>query len=279
MPEAYVVEALRTPMGAYRGALSGVRPDDLAAHVIAAAVERSGVDPERIVDVYFGAANQSGEDNRDVARMAALLAGPAAERPGRHRQPPLRLRPRGRQQRRPGDQGRRGRLLPRRRGRVDEPRPVGGREARARAPPRPADDARHHAWLADDQPADGRARRLDRVDGRDRRERRRALRDQPRGPGRLRPAQPPAGGRRPGGREVRRGDRPGRGAGKDARRSPSRQTRDRAPTPPWRSWRSCGRPFARAARSPPATPPASTTAPPACCSPRRRAWKSSAPSR
>ncbi|HVD86625.1 MAG TPA: thiolase family protein [Solirubrobacterales bacterium] len=75
MPEAYIVEALRTPMGAYRGALSGVRPDDLAAHVIRAAVDRSGIDPERIVDVYFGAANQSGEDNRDVARMAALLAG------------------------------------------------------------------------------------------------------------------------------------------------------------------------------------------------------------
>ncbi|MGN6216638.1 MAG: thiolase family protein [Solirubrobacterales bacterium] len=82
MPEAYIVEALRTPMGAYRGALSGVRPDDLAAHVIAAVVERSGVDPERIVDVYFGAANQSGEDNRDVARMASLLAGLPQSVPG-----------------------------------------------------------------------------------------------------------------------------------------------------------------------------------------------------
>ena len=92
-------------MGGYRGALAGVRPDDLAAHVIAAAVERTGVDPERIVDVYFGAANQSGEDNRDVARMAALLAGPARERPRRHRQPPLRLRPRGGQPRRPRGQG------------------------------------------------------------------------------------------------------------------------------------------------------------------------------
>ena len=82
MPEAYIVEALRTPMGAYRGALSGVRPDDLAAHVICATVERSGVDPERITDVYFGAANQSGEDNRDVARMAALLAGLPQSVPG-----------------------------------------------------------------------------------------------------------------------------------------------------------------------------------------------------
>ena len=75
MAEAYVVDAIRTPMGAYRGALSGVRPDDLAAHVIRAIVERNGADPELISDVYFGAANQAGEDNRDVARMAALLAG------------------------------------------------------------------------------------------------------------------------------------------------------------------------------------------------------------
>jgi 3-oxoadipyl-CoA thiolase len=82
MAEAYVVEAVRTPMGAYRGALSGVRPDDLAAHTIRAAVERAGVDPERIADVYFGAANQAGEDNRDVARMAALLAGLPASVPG-----------------------------------------------------------------------------------------------------------------------------------------------------------------------------------------------------
>jgi 3-oxoadipyl-CoA thiolase len=82
MAEAYVVDAIRTPMGAYRGALSGVRADDLAAHVVGAVVERTGVDPERIVDVYFGAANQAGEDNRDVARMAALLAGLPASVPG-----------------------------------------------------------------------------------------------------------------------------------------------------------------------------------------------------
>ncbi len=82
MTEAYIVEAVRTPIGAYRGALSGVRPDDLAARAIAAVVERSGIDPERIVDVYLGAANQSGEDNRDVARMAALLAGLPNSVPG-----------------------------------------------------------------------------------------------------------------------------------------------------------------------------------------------------
>ena len=82
MPEAFLVEALRTPMGSYRGALSGARPDDLAAHVVAATVERSGVDPEQITDVYFGAANQAGEDNRDVARMAVLLAGLPQSVPG-----------------------------------------------------------------------------------------------------------------------------------------------------------------------------------------------------
>jgi len=82
MADAYVIDAARTPMGAYRGALSGVRPDDLAAHAIGALVERSGVDPERIADVYLGAANQSGEDNRDVARMAALLAGLPPSVPG-----------------------------------------------------------------------------------------------------------------------------------------------------------------------------------------------------
>src|ERR1044072_5136166 len=62
-------------MGASRGALPGVRPADLAAHTIAAVVDRTGLDPERVADVYFGAANQAGEDNRDVARMAALVAG------------------------------------------------------------------------------------------------------------------------------------------------------------------------------------------------------------
>jgi 3-oxoadipyl-CoA thiolase len=80
--EAYIVDAVRTPFGAYRGALAGVRPDDLAACTIAAVVERNGLDPERIVDVYLGAANQSGEDNRDVARMAVLLAGLPHSVPG-----------------------------------------------------------------------------------------------------------------------------------------------------------------------------------------------------
>ena len=70
-----ILSAVRTPVGRYAGALAGVRPDDLAAAAIAAAVERAGVPAAEIEDVYFGAANQAGEDNRNVARMAALLAG------------------------------------------------------------------------------------------------------------------------------------------------------------------------------------------------------------
>ncbi|MDP9271559.1 MAG: thiolase family protein [Chloroflexota bacterium] len=77
-----VVDGLRTPFGRYGGALAGVRPDDLAAHVIRAVVDRNGVDPAQIDDVIFGAANQAGEDNRNVARMAALLAGLPVEVPG-----------------------------------------------------------------------------------------------------------------------------------------------------------------------------------------------------
>jgi acetyl-CoA C-acetyltransferase len=73
--QAVILSAVRTPVGRVNGALSGVRPDDLAAQAISAAVERAGVSPEEIEDVYFGAANQAGEDNRNVARMAALLAG------------------------------------------------------------------------------------------------------------------------------------------------------------------------------------------------------------
>jgi len=84
MPErrAAIVTALRTPFGRYGGALSTVRPDDLAAMVIKAVVERSGVDPASIADIYMGAANQAGEDNRNVARMGALLAGLPVTVPG-----------------------------------------------------------------------------------------------------------------------------------------------------------------------------------------------------
>jgi 3-oxoadipyl-CoA thiolase len=73
--EAWIVGAVRTPVGRYGGALATVRPDDLAAAVISAVVERTGIDPALIEDVILGCANQAGEDNRNVARMSALLAG------------------------------------------------------------------------------------------------------------------------------------------------------------------------------------------------------------
>ena len=75
MRRTAIIAALRTPIGRFGGALASVRPDDLAAHVLRAVVDRTGIDPALIDDIYFGAANQAGEDNRNVARMAALLAG------------------------------------------------------------------------------------------------------------------------------------------------------------------------------------------------------------
>jgi 3-oxoadipyl-CoA thiolase len=75
MPEAVIIDAVRTPIGALGGALAGVRPDDLAALTLARLIERSRLDPALIEEVYLGCANQAGEDNRNVARMALLLAG------------------------------------------------------------------------------------------------------------------------------------------------------------------------------------------------------------
>jgi acetyl-CoA acyltransferase len=82
MPDAVIIDALRTPIGRYAGVLSGVRPDDLAAHVIEVALERNGLDPASVDEVYMGCANQAGEDNRNLARMALLLAGLPVEVPG-----------------------------------------------------------------------------------------------------------------------------------------------------------------------------------------------------
>lgn len=73
--EAWIIEAVRTPIGRYGGALASVRPDDLAALVLRAVLDRVGIDPALVEDVILGCANQAGEDNRDVARMALLLAG------------------------------------------------------------------------------------------------------------------------------------------------------------------------------------------------------------
>jgi 3-oxoadipyl-CoA thiolase len=82
MPEAVILDAVRTPIGRYGGVLAPVRPDDLAAHVLVAAVERNGLDRSAVDEVYLGCANQAGEDNRNVARMASLIAGLPQEVPG-----------------------------------------------------------------------------------------------------------------------------------------------------------------------------------------------------
>ena len=75
MPEAMIIDAVRTPIGALGGSLASIRPDDLGAHILRAVIDRTGIDPAIVEEVYMGCANQAGEDNRNVARMATLLAG------------------------------------------------------------------------------------------------------------------------------------------------------------------------------------------------------------
>jgi len=88
VPEAFVCDSVRTPIGRFGGALSSVRPDDLAAHVIRVLVERHPkLDWEALDDVMLGCVNQAGEDNRNVARMALLLAGLPESVPGTHHAP------------------------------------------------------------------------------------------------------------------------------------------------------------------------------------------------
>ena len=82
MTEAFIVDGVRTPIGRYAGGLASVRPDDLAALVVREVVARAGIDPELVDEVVLGAANQAGEDNRNVARMALLLAGLPESVPG-----------------------------------------------------------------------------------------------------------------------------------------------------------------------------------------------------
>ena len=81
MPDALILDAVRTPIGRYGGVLATARPDDLAAHVVKAAVEWNGLDPASVDELYMGCTNQAGEDNRNVARMAGLLAGLPVEVP------------------------------------------------------------------------------------------------------------------------------------------------------------------------------------------------------
>ena len=92
MADAFICDAVRTPIGRYAGGLAPVRPDDLGAVPLKALRERNpGVDWEAVEDVIFGCANQAGEDNRNVARMALLLAGLPAIHPGQHGEPALRI--------------------------------------------------------------------------------------------------------------------------------------------------------------------------------------------
>ena len=210
MPDAYIVDAVRTPVGRYAGALSSVRPDDLAARVIAAAVERTGLPGGEVEDVFFGCTNDAGEDNRNVARMALLIGGLPQEVPGVTVNRLCALRPRG------GEPGARARSWPatatwRSRGGVESMTrsPFVMLEARARLPARRHEPGGHHAGLALREPAHGGAL-LDRLDGRDRRERRRALRRVARGPGRVRARVAQARGGRRRGRPLRRRARDGR---------------------------------------------------------------------
>lgn len=82
MRDVVILDAVRTPIGRYGGALRDVRPDDMAAHIVQALVQRNALDPHDIEDVVMGCSNQAGEDNRNVARMAVLVAGLPHEVPG-----------------------------------------------------------------------------------------------------------------------------------------------------------------------------------------------------
>ena len=129
MTEAFILDGVRTPIGRYAGGWLTVAPDDLAALVVREAVAAPASTPSSIDEVVLGAANQAGEDNRNVARMAVLLAGLPQSVPGLHRQPALRLGPDRRRHRAADDRRRRRRRRRGRRGRVDDPRAVGHREA------------------------------------------------------------------------------------------------------------------------------------------------------
>ena len=152
---AYILDAVRTPFGRYGGALAKVRPDDLGAHVVEAMLSRApDLDPAQIDDVTFGNANGAGEDNRNVGRMAVLLAGPADVRPRQHRQPPVRLSLDAAMLASRADRDRRRRRRAGRRRGVDEPRAVGDAQAREGLPGRPVGAALDDARLAHGQPGD-----------------------------------------------------------------------------------------------------------------------------
>ena len=154
MAEAFICDFVRTPIGRYAGALKDVRTDDLAAHPIRVLKERNArVDWDALDDCYMGCANQAGEDNRNVARMARAARGPADHGSRRHRQPAVRLGPRCGRHRGARDPHRGGRSDARRRGGEHDPRAFrDGQGHRSLLPP--GRDLRHHDRLALRQRAD-----------------------------------------------------------------------------------------------------------------------------
>ena len=251
MPEAVIVDTIRTPIGrAFKGSLAQLRPEEMGAFVVDQLLERNPeVDPALVEDVFCGVGMPQGlRGLQHRPDHLAALREAAADGQRRHRLPLLLLQPRRDPPRRQRDQGRRGRRLHRRRGRVGEPLQRAHRAGRRRRP-EPEPDRRERP-----------AQRLHRH-GHDRGQRRQEVRGQPRRHGQVRAALAGTGGAVAGGRLLRPRDRPGRRC-PTAPRSP--RTTARAPPRPWRSSPNCPRPSAAAA-SPPATPARSTTAPPRCC--------------
>ena len=185
MRDVFICDAVRTPIGRYGGALAKVRTDDLAAAPIKALIKRNPkVDWSALDEVYFGCANQAGEDNRNVARMALVARGPAGHRSGRHAQPALRLGARRGRHRRARDPRRRDRVRHRRRRGIDDARALrDGQGAGSVLAQRR--DLRHHHRLALHQSADEAAIRR-RFDAGDRRECRRGIPGHARRSGRVR---------------------------------------------------------------------------------------------
>ncbi|AHI80550.1 thiolase, N-terminal domain protein [Burkholderia thailandensis E444] len=245
MTEAFLCDAIRTPIGRYGGALAPVRADDLGAVPLKALAERNrDVDWAAVDDVIYGCANQAGEDNRNVARMSLLLAGLPHAVPGATIN---RLCGSGMDAiaspRRARDQGRRGEPDDRGRRREHEPCAVrhGQGDERVLAAGR---DLRYDDRLALRQSADETAvwRRFDAGDGRARRDR---LPREPRRSGRVRAAQPAEGGARAGRRHPRAGNRAGDDRAEEGRaarrgRATSIRARRRSMRSP-NSRASCGR--------------------------------------
>ena len=165
MNQAFVYDAVRTPFGKFGSGLAGVRPDDLAAHVIRESVKRApGLDPERIDEVVFGNANGAGEENRNIARMGTLLAGLPVSIPGTHGEPVVRFLAGCGDHRLAADQCRRRRADAGGWGGVDVPGPVGAAEDGEALPGRGHDPGLHHAGLAPGE--QGHAEGMDHLPGR-----------------------------------------------------------------------------------------------------------------